>query len=66
MTSFGQKVRQLRSSRGIALKAMAHEIGISLAYLSASRTWSPRSADVVSGAARDRFFQCDLGRVGGT
>lgn len=35
MTPFGQKVRELRSSRGIALKAMAHEIGVSPAYLSA-------------------------------
>ena len=35
MTPFGQKVRELRSTRGIALKAMAHEIGVSPAYLSA-------------------------------
>lgn len=35
MTPFGQKVRELRASRGIALKAMAHEIGVSPAYLSA-------------------------------
>jgi transcriptional regulator with XRE-family HTH domain len=35
MTPFGQKVRELRATRGIALKAMAHEIGVSPAYLSA-------------------------------
>lgn len=35
MTPFGEKLRELRSHRGIALKTMAHEIGISPAYLSA-------------------------------
>lgn len=35
MTPFGQKMREMRSVRGIALKAMAHEIGVSPAYLSA-------------------------------
>ncbi|MFN3890036.1 MAG: helix-turn-helix domain-containing protein [Beijerinckiaceae bacterium] len=35
MTPFGQKMRQMRASRGIALKTMAHEIGVSPAYLSA-------------------------------
>ena len=35
MTPFGKKLREMRSARGIALKAMAHEIGVSPAYLSA-------------------------------
>ena len=35
MTPFGRKIREMRSVRGIALKAMAHEIGVSPAYLSA-------------------------------
>ncbi len=35
MTPFGKKVREMRAARGIALKAMAHEIGVSPAYLSA-------------------------------
>lgn len=35
MTPFGKKLRELRAARGIALKAMAHEIGVSPAYLSA-------------------------------
>ncbi len=35
MTPFGKKLREMRSTRGIALKAMAHEIGVSPAYLSA-------------------------------
>lgn len=35
MTPFGKKIREMRSARGIALKAMAHEIGVSPAYLSA-------------------------------
>jgi transcriptional regulator with XRE-family HTH domain len=35
MTPFGEKLRELRSHRGIALKKMAHEIGVSPAYLSA-------------------------------
>ncbi len=35
MTPFGKKVREMRATRGIALKAMAHEIGVSPAYLSA-------------------------------
>jgi transcriptional regulator with XRE-family HTH domain len=35
MTPFGAKLRELRRHRGIALKTMAHEIGVSPAYLSA-------------------------------
>jgi transcriptional regulator with XRE-family HTH domain len=35
MTPFGKKMRELRAAKGIALKAMAHEIGVSPAYLSA-------------------------------
>jgi len=35
VTPFGDKLRELRDSRGIALKTMAHEIGVSPAYLSA-------------------------------
>jgi transcriptional regulator with XRE-family HTH domain len=35
MTPFGQKVRQLRAQRRIALKAMAAALGVSSAYLSA-------------------------------
>jgi len=35
MTPFGEKLRQLRAERGITLKAMAGELGLSAAYLSA-------------------------------
>jgi transcriptional regulator with XRE-family HTH domain len=35
MTPFGEKVRQLRNQRGILLKKMATDLGISSAYLSA-------------------------------
>jgi transcriptional regulator with XRE-family HTH domain len=35
MTPFGEKLRQLRSARGISLKAMATALGVSPAYLSA-------------------------------
>ncbi|HEY8579355.1 MAG TPA: helix-turn-helix transcriptional regulator [Beijerinckiaceae bacterium] len=35
MTPFGQKLREMRAARGVALKAMAHAIGVSPAYLSA-------------------------------
>ena len=35
MTPFGEKVRQLRNQRGILLKEMATELGVSSAYLSA-------------------------------
>jgi transcriptional regulator with XRE-family HTH domain len=35
MTPFGEKVRQLRSQRGILLKKMAMDLGVSSAYLSA-------------------------------
>ena len=35
MTPFGQKIRQLRAERHIALKAMAAALGVSGAYLSA-------------------------------
>ena len=35
MTPFGRKVRELRAARGVTLKAMAEEIGVSAAYMSA-------------------------------
>jgi transcriptional regulator with XRE-family HTH domain len=35
MTPFGEKVRQLRNHRGILLKKMAMDLGVSSAYLSA-------------------------------
>jgi transcriptional regulator with XRE-family HTH domain len=35
MTPFGQKLRDMRQERGVTLKAMAHAIGVSPAYLSA-------------------------------
>jgi transcriptional regulator with XRE-family HTH domain len=35
VTPFGEKLRALRSERGVSQKAMAEEIGVSAAYLSA-------------------------------
>ncbi len=35
MTPFGEKVRQLREDRGILMKKMAADLGVSSAYLSA-------------------------------
>ena len=35
MTPFGKKLREMRAERGIALKSMAHAVGVSPAYLSA-------------------------------
>ena len=35
MTPFGKRVRELRARRGISLKAMAADLGVSSAYLSA-------------------------------
>jgi len=35
MTPFGEKVRQLRDERGILMKKMATDLGVSSAYLSA-------------------------------
>ncbi|WP_395684611.1 helix-turn-helix domain-containing protein [Aestuariivirga sp.] len=35
MTPFGEKMRKLRMERGVTLKQMADEIGVSSAYLSA-------------------------------
>ena len=35
MTPFGEKVRQLRDERGILMKKMAVDLGVSSAYLSA-------------------------------
>lgn len=35
MTPFGQRMRKLRSERGITLKRMANDLGVSPAYLSA-------------------------------
>ena len=35
MTPFGEKIRELRRSRGITLKQMAEDLGVSSAYFSA-------------------------------
>ena len=35
MTPFGQRLREIRAARGIALKQMAHDLHLSAAYLSA-------------------------------
>ncbi len=35
MTPFGEKVRELRSKRGVTLKQMAADLGVSSAYFSA-------------------------------
>ena len=35
MTPFGRRVRELRASRRVSLKSMAHDLGVSAAYLSA-------------------------------
>ena len=35
MTPFGDRMRKLRSERGVTLKEMAHALGVSSAYLSA-------------------------------
>jgi transcriptional regulator with XRE-family HTH domain len=35
MTPFGARIRQLRAQRGITLKQMARDLGVSSAYLSA-------------------------------
>lgn len=35
MTPFGERVRALRKARGVTLKQMAQELGVSSAYLSA-------------------------------
>lgn len=35
MTPFGQRMRKLRLERGITLKSMANDLGVSSAYLSA-------------------------------
>ncbi len=35
MTPFGRKIRQLRDRRGLTLKRMAQDLGVSSAYLSA-------------------------------
>ncbi|MCF8482984.1 MAG: helix-turn-helix domain-containing protein [Rhodospirillum sp.] len=35
MTPFGARLRALRAARGLTLKAMAHQLGLSSAYLSA-------------------------------
>ncbi|HUG63370.1 MAG TPA: helix-turn-helix domain-containing protein [Methylomirabilota bacterium] len=35
MTPFGAKIRELRSARGITLKGMAEDLGVSPSYLSA-------------------------------
>jgi transcriptional regulator with XRE-family HTH domain len=35
VTPFGRKVRELRAARGVTLKQMADELGVSSAYLSA-------------------------------
>ena len=35
MTPFGQKIRELRTERNLSQKQMAHDLGVSPAYLSA-------------------------------
>ncbi len=47
MTPFGQRLRHLRETRGLSLKTMAYDLGVSGAYLSAlehgrrgTPTWS--------------------------
>jgi transcriptional regulator with XRE-family HTH domain len=35
VTPFGRKIREIRAARGVALKTMAQELGVSSAYLSA-------------------------------
>ena len=45
MTPFGEKVRQLRKDRGILMKKMASDLGVSSAYLSAA---AKRSAAILS------------------
>ena len=47
MTPFGQRIRKLRRDRGLSLKTMAYDLGVSAAYLSAlehgkrgTPTWS--------------------------
>lgn len=35
MTPFGERVRELRSTKGVKLKQMAEDLGVSSAYLSA-------------------------------
>jgi transcriptional regulator with XRE-family HTH domain len=51
MTPFGERLRALRAERGIPLKAMAAELGLSAAYLSAlehGRRGRPTHALVVA------------------
>ena len=51
MTPFGERLRALRAERGIPLKAMASELGLSAAYLSAlehGRRGRPTHALVVA------------------
>ena len=51
MTPFGERLRQLRAERGIALKDMAEALGVSAAYLSAlehGRRGRPTHAMVVA------------------
>ena len=51
MTPFGERLRQLRSERGMCLKVMAEALGVSAAYLSAlehGRRGRPTHAMVVA------------------
>ena len=51
MTPFGQRLRELRKARGMALKSMAEALGVSPAYLSAlehGRRGRPTHAMVVA------------------
>ncbi|MDB5407189.1 MAG: HTH-type transcriptional regulator [Rhodospirillales bacterium] len=55
MTPFGEKLRLLRAERGITLKAMAAQLGLSPAYLSAlehGRRGRPTHALVVAVCAQ--------------
>jgi transcriptional regulator with XRE-family HTH domain len=55
MTPLGEKLRQLRAERGVTLKAMAEELGLSAAYLSAlehGRRGRPTHALVIAVCAQ--------------
>ena len=62
MTPFGERLRALRAERGITLKAMAAQLGLSPAYLSAlehGRRGRPTHALVVAVEMRSHQ-SCDF------